>query len=59
MRLWSRGAAFPDNGRRARLADGVWFLACGSHNSVLIEMSDHVVLVETPLNDARMGRVST
>jgi len=32
---------------------GVWFLAGGSHNSVLIEMTDHAVLVETPLNDGR------
>ncbi len=32
---------------------GVWFLAGGSHNSVLIEMADHAVLVETPLYDGR------
>jgi glyoxylase-like metal-dependent hydrolase (beta-lactamase superfamily II) len=32
---------------------GVWFLAGGSHNSVLIEMADHAVLVEAPLYDAR------
>jgi glyoxylase-like metal-dependent hydrolase (beta-lactamase superfamily II) len=36
-----------------KVADGVWFLAGGSHNSVLVEMSDHLVLVETPLGDAR------
>jgi glyoxylase-like metal-dependent hydrolase (beta-lactamase superfamily II) len=36
-----------------KLADGVWFVGGGSHNSVAIEMKDHLVLVETPLNDAR------
>jgi len=40
-----------------KVADGVWFIAGGSHNSVLIEMADHLVLVETPLNDARTGAV--
>jgi glyoxylase-like metal-dependent hydrolase (beta-lactamase superfamily II) len=32
---------------------GVWFLAGGSHNSVLIEMADHAVLIESPLYDGR------
>ena len=36
-----------------RLGAGVWLLAGGSHNSVAIEMADHLVLVEAPLNDAR------
>ncbi|HYJ96761.1 MAG TPA: MBL fold metallo-hydrolase, partial [Burkholderiaceae bacterium] len=36
-----------------KLADGVWHVAGGSHNSVAIEMRDHFVLVETPLNDGR------
>jgi glyoxylase-like metal-dependent hydrolase (beta-lactamase superfamily II) len=36
-----------------KVADGVWFVGGGSHNSVAIEMADHLVLVETPLNDAR------
>ena len=40
-----------------KVADGVWFLAGGSHNSVAIEMKDHVVLVETPLNDGRSAAV--
>jgi glyoxylase-like metal-dependent hydrolase (beta-lactamase superfamily II) len=40
-----------------RVADGVWFVAGGSHNSVAIEMADHWVLVETPLNDARTQAV--
>ena len=40
-----------------KVADGVWFVGGGSHNSVAIEMADHLVLVEAPLNDARTGAV--
>jgi glyoxylase-like metal-dependent hydrolase (beta-lactamase superfamily II) len=36
-----------------KIADGVWFIAGGSHHSVAIEMKDHMVLVEAPLNEAR------
>ena len=36
-----------------RAADGVWYVAGGTHHSVVIEMADHVVLVEGPLNDQR------
>lgn len=36
-----------------KIADGVWFVSGGSHNSVAIEMRDHMIVVETPLNDAR------
>jgi glyoxylase-like metal-dependent hydrolase (beta-lactamase superfamily II) len=40
-----------------RVAEGVWFVAGGSHNSVAIEMKDHLVLVEAPLGDYRTGPV--
>ena len=40
-----------------KVADGVWFIAGGSHNSVAIEMKDHLILVEAPLNDGRSGPV--
>lgn len=40
-----------------KVADGVWFLAGGSHNSVLIEMADHLILVEAPLWDGRTAPV--
>ena len=40
-----------------KVADGVWFVAGGSHNSVAIEMKDHLVLVEAPLSDGRTGPV--
>ena len=36
-----------------KVADGVWFLAGDSHNSVLIEMKDYVIVVEAPLGDVR------
>lgn len=52
--------AVPDNVRSAtervtaeKVADGVWFLAGGSHNSVAIEMADHLIVVESPLYDGR------
>ena len=35
------------------VADGVWYLTGGSHHSVLVEMKDHVIVVESPLNDDR------
>jgi glyoxylase-like metal-dependent hydrolase (beta-lactamase superfamily II) len=40
-----------------KVADGVWFLGGGSHNSVAIEMKDHLILVEAPLNEGRTGPV--
>jgi glyoxylase-like metal-dependent hydrolase (beta-lactamase superfamily II) len=40
-----------------KLTDGVWFIGGGSHNSVAIEMKDHLVLVETPLGDGRSAPV--
>src|SRR4030095_7459697 len=52
--------ALPDAVRTAtervtvdKVADGVWFIAGGSHNSVAIEMKDYLILVEAPLNDGR------
>ena len=54
----------PENVRAAaervtaeKVADGVWYVAGGSHHSVAIEMKDHLILVEAPLNDARTGPV--
>jgi glyoxylase-like metal-dependent hydrolase (beta-lactamase superfamily II) len=35
------------------VADGVWYLTGGSHHSVVIEMSDHVIVVEAPLLEER------
>jgi glyoxylase-like metal-dependent hydrolase (beta-lactamase superfamily II) len=35
------------------VADGVWYLTGGSHHSVVIEMRDHLIVVEGPPNDQR------
>jgi glyoxylase-like metal-dependent hydrolase (beta-lactamase superfamily II) len=35
------------------VADGVWYLTGGTHHSVVIEMKDHLIVVEAPLNDER------
>jgi glyoxylase-like metal-dependent hydrolase (beta-lactamase superfamily II) len=35
------------------VADGVWYVTGGTHHSVAIEMKDHLILVESPLNDER------
>jgi glyoxylase-like metal-dependent hydrolase (beta-lactamase superfamily II) len=43
----------PVNVVAQKMADGVWFLGGGTHNSVLIEFKDYVAVVEAPLNDAR------
>ena len=39
------------------VANGVWHITGGSHNSVAIEMKDHLILVEAPLNEGRAGPV--
>jgi glyoxylase-like metal-dependent hydrolase (beta-lactamase superfamily II) len=36
-----------------KAADGVWYVTGGSHHSVVIEMKDHVIVAEGPLNDDR------
>jgi glyoxylase-like metal-dependent hydrolase (beta-lactamase superfamily II) len=56
-------AAPPDNVRTAtvppvrvqseKLAEGVWLLAGGSHNSVAVEFRDFVTVVEAPLSEER------
>jgi glyoxylase-like metal-dependent hydrolase (beta-lactamase superfamily II) len=36
-----------------KLAEGIWFLAGGSHNSVLVEYPAYLVMIEAPLDEAR------
>jgi len=36
-----------------RLAEGVWLLGGGTHNSLLVEFKDYVAVVEAPNNEAR------
>ena len=53
----------PDNVRTATipavrvetsmLGQGLWLIAGGSHNSVLVEFRDYVAVIEAPLNEAR------
>ena len=48
-----RAAKDKENVTVEKAAEGVWFLAGGSHNSAAIEMKDYVILVEAPLYDGR------
>jgi glyoxylase-like metal-dependent hydrolase (beta-lactamase superfamily II) len=36
-----------------QLGQGLWLIAGGSHNSVLVEFRDYVAVIEAPLNEAR------
>ena len=36
-----------------KIADGVWFLTSGAPQTILVEFSDHVVLIEGPTGDER------
>ena len=40
-----------------QVASGIWFLTGGSHNSVLVEFSDHTELIEIPTSEARTQAV--
>src|SRR6266849_4365507 len=53
-----RTAAAPKvNIQTTKLADGVWLIAGGSHNSVAVEFKDFAAIIETPLDDARSNAV--
>ncbi len=41
------------------VANGIFFLTGGSHNSIAIEMKDHVILFEAPLSDGRVKALVT
>ncbi|MCY3732074.1 MAG: MBL fold metallo-hydrolase [Rhodospirillaceae bacterium] len=65
VRINVRDATFavPDAARGATVApvrvqtesvgDGIWLVGGGSHNSVAIEFTDFVAVIEAPLNEAR------
>jgi glyoxylase-like metal-dependent hydrolase (beta-lactamase superfamily II) len=36
-----------------KIADNTWFIAGGSHNSVLLEYPNYLVMIEAPLSEAR------
>jgi glyoxylase-like metal-dependent hydrolase (beta-lactamase superfamily II) len=48
-----RAAMPPVRVESQKLADGVWFLGGGSHNSMAVEFRDFVAVVEAPLNEER------
>ena len=53
-----RNAAAPRvNIQTTKLADGVWLIAGGSHNSVAVELKDFAAIIEAPLDDARSNQV--
>jgi glyoxylase-like metal-dependent hydrolase (beta-lactamase superfamily II) len=43
----------PANVAVTEVAKGVWYLAGQSHHSVVVEFSDHLMLIEAPQNDTR------
>ena len=45
-------AATPVRVDSAKMGEGVYYLTGGTHHSLVVEMKDHIVLVDTP-NDAR------
>jgi glyoxylase-like metal-dependent hydrolase (beta-lactamase superfamily II) len=47
----------PTVAKSEKAADGVWFISGGSHNSVLIEMKDYLIVVEGPQGDHRSTAV--
>ena len=63
MNVPNAAQVVPDAARKAtippvrvdvqKLADGVWFMGGGSHNSVVVEFKDFVAVVEAPLNEER------
>jgi len=46
-------AAQPVRAESQKLADGVWFIGGGTHNSVLIEYKDYLAVVEAPNSEER------
>ena len=49
----ARAPAPPVRVESQKLAEGVWFLGGGSHNSMAVEFRDFVAVVEAPLNEER------
>ena len=43
----------PPRVESTKLADGVWLIGGGTHNSLLVEFRDYVAVVDTPNNEAR------
>ena len=43
----------PVRAESQRLADGIWLVAGGTHNSLAVEFRDFVTVIEAPLNEER------
>ena len=53
-----RTAGMPKvNIQTTKLAEGVWLIGGGTHNSVAVEFKDFAVIIEAPLDDARTNAV--
>jgi glyoxylase-like metal-dependent hydrolase (beta-lactamase superfamily II) len=48
-----RATAPPVRAESQKLADGIWLIAGGTHNSVAVEFRDFVTVIEAPLNEER------
>ena len=48
-----KAAAPPVRAASQKLADGVWFIGGGSHNSLAVEFRDFATVIEAPLNEER------
>jgi glyoxylase-like metal-dependent hydrolase (beta-lactamase superfamily II) len=46
-------AGSPTVTKTEKVADGVYFITGGSHNSVAIEFTDHIAVIEGPLSEER------
>src|SRR5437016_4267067 len=48
-----KAAAPPVRAESQKLADGVWLIGGGSHNSLAVDFRDFAVVIEAPLNEER------
>jgi len=48
-----KATAPPEHVRSQKLADGVWFIGGGTHNSLAVDFSDFAAVIEAPLNETR------
>lgn len=48
-----RSAVFPQRVETSKLADGVFLIGGGTHNSIAVEFKDYIAVVEAPLDERR------
>ena len=48
-----KATAPPERAESQKLADGVWLIAGGTHNSVAVDFRDFATVIEAPLNEER------